>query len=45
MLCGELIMTENFNFDKALKATQSGKTAGGKDGVRSFGTVFREEVT
>ena len=33
MLYGELIMTEPFDFNKALKAIQSGQAISGKDGV------------
>jgi len=33
MLCGELIMTDRFDFDEALKAIQSGQAISGKDGV------------
>ena len=33
MLCGELIMTNKFDFNEALKAIQSGKSIEGKDGV------------
>jgi putative transposase len=33
MLYGELIMTEPFDFDKALKAIQSGQAISGKDGI------------
>jgi len=33
MLLGELIMTEKFDFNEALKAIQSGKAISGKDGV------------
>ena len=33
MLCGELIMTEKFDFNKALKAIQSGQAISGKGGV------------
>jgi len=33
MLYGELIMTEKFNFDEALKAIQSGQAISGKEGV------------
>jgi len=33
MLYGELIMTEKFNFNEALKAIQSGQAISGKDGV------------
>jgi putative transposase len=33
MLCGELIMTDKFDFNEALKAIQSGQAISGKDGV------------
>ena len=33
MLLGELIMTEKFDFNEALKTIQSGQTISGKDGV------------
>ncbi len=33
MLLGELIMTEKFDFNEALKAIQSGQAISGKDGV------------
>ena len=33
MLYGELIMTNKFDFDEALKAIQSGQAISGKDGV------------
>jgi len=33
MLCGELIMTDKFDFDSSLKAIQSGQAISGKDGV------------
>ena len=33
MLLGELIMAEKFDFNEALKATQSGQAISGKDGV------------
>jgi transposase-like protein len=33
MLYGELIITEKFNFDEALKAIQSGQAISGKEGV------------
>jgi len=33
MLCGELIMTDKFDFNEALKAIQSGQAMSGKDGV------------
>ena len=33
MLLGELIMTDKFDFNEALKAIQSGQSISGKDGV------------
>ena len=33
MLCGELIMTDKFDFNEVLKAIQSGQAISGKDGV------------
>ncbi len=50
MLLGELIMTEKFDFNEALKAIQSGQAMRGKDGVlapllkqltEAAGLVFR----
>ncbi len=33
MLLGELIMTERFEFNEALKAIQFGQAMSGKDGI------------
>jgi hypothetical protein len=35
MLLGELIMTEKFDFNEALKAIQSGQAISGKEGVET----------